>query len=363
MVNNICNPGDKEKLSLEAINIIVSALSLIGSLLTIISFLWKRIRAYRVERDREKSLYSVTHGSTNDYQTNSIGGSSSSSPHSNTTTKQPTSKLPILIFFLSISDFFTSLFIIISQAYLIGDSESYTSSTPLSLHLKFSPCILFRALIQFFFLSTFFWTSCISYYLYHQLSSPEKENHLMYIFNGISWGIPFAIILGLGLGGHFIMDPTTGWCEVTRTYEFTLWFLPLFICLVLCTIYYIKLRRLFRSKFEYRLQINDRLKQLDSTISRRLTLYIIVFIICWLPDVVQHFVSLFTTCSFFPLMILQNILAPSQGFWNFWVYSFTNKVVRIHHPFGNSSSSSSSNGTPGGHGSGKYNEETKRLLA
>ncbi|KAF2078562.1 hypothetical protein CYY_000185 [Polysphondylium violaceum] len=356
MVDNICSPGDKEKLSLAAINIIVSALSLIGSLLTIISFLWKRIRTYRVEKEREKSLYSVTNGSSSEY----INGAPSS------TSKQPTSKLPILIFFLSISDFFTSLFIIISQAYLIGDSESYTDSTPLRYHLNFSPCILFRALIQFFFLSTFFWTTCISYYLYHQLSSPDKENHLMYIFNGISWGIPFAIILGLGLGNHFIMDPTTGWCEVTKTYEFTLWFLPLFICLVLCTVYYIKLRRLFRSKFEYRLQINDRLKQLDSTISRRLTLYIIVFIICWLPDVVQHFISLFSTCSFFPLMILQNILAPSQGFWNFWVYSFTNKVVRIQHPFGgngsNNNTNPSTNPTPGG-GSGKYtNDETKRLL-
>ncbi|EGC29636.1 hypothetical protein DICPUDRAFT_158756 [Dictyostelium purpureum] len=311
----ICNPTGKEFLSVDILNIVTASLSLIGSALTVISYIYKQVRTYRSQvKIREQQIQNTIAGGTTLITSGQF--------------KQPQSKLPFLIFMLSVADFFTSVFIIISQSYLINNPESYSRDDTGSSKIHFSPCILFRAIIQFFFLSTFFWTTCISYYLYHQLSSPGEEKYLITIFNIISWGIPLTISLVITLTNSIVIDPT-GWCEVKKPMEFSLWFLPLFLCLVVCSIYYIRLRKLFRSKFEYRLQINDRLKQLDSTISRRLTLYIIVFIICWLPDVIQHFISFFSTCTFFPLLILQNILTPSQGFWNFWVYSFTNKVVGI----------------------------------
>ncbi|EGG13991.1 cAMP receptor-like protein [Cavenderia fasciculata] len=162
-------------------------------------------------------------------------------------------------------------------------------------------------------MSTFFCTACISFYLYQQLSSPEPNRFLMYIFGAISYGIPLIITLPLTFTNSIIQDTETAWCETDRVFELTLWFGPLLVCLLTCVFYYIRLRRLFRKKFEYRLNVNDRLRQIDGIISRRLTLYILVFIVTWAPDVVQHFISFFSSCSFYPLMVIQNLLAPSQG--------------------------------------------------
>ncbi|KAK5581352.1 hypothetical protein RB653_001384 [Dictyostelium firmibasis] len=329
--SQICNPTDHEFLSVDILNIVTSSLSLMGSALTIISYIWKKVRRDRIQKQQIQQQQqqiekggllssSITIGHGGSHYGGNGGGHS--------TYKQPTSKLPLLIFMLSIADFFTSFFIIISQSYLINSPNSYSNPYSPDLKIHFSPCIILRAIIQFFFLSTFFWTTCISYYLFHQLSSPGEEKYLLPIFNAVSWGIPFAISIVITMTNSIIVN-SDGWCEVAKPMELSLWFLPLFLCLLVCSIYYFRLRRLFRSKFEYRLQINDRLKQLDATISRRLTLYIVVFVICWLPDVIQHFISFFSKCTFFPLLILQNILTPSQGFWNFWIYSYTNKIARF----------------------------------
>ncbi|KAM9991831.1 hypothetical protein ACTFIZ_012499 [Dictyostelium cf. discoideum] len=344
--SQICNPSDREYLSVDILNIVTSSLSLMGSALTIISYIWKKVRRYRIQKQQIQQQQqqiekggllssSITIGNGSSHY-GSIGGGGGGGGGGGIGTvggqhgtyKQPTSKLPLLIFMLSIADFFTSFFIIISQSYLINDSKSYSTPYSPDLKIHFSPCIILRAIIQFFFLSTFFWTTCISYYLFHQLSSPGEEKYLLPIFNVVSWGIPFAISMVITMTNSIVVN-SDGWCEVAKPMELSLWFLPLFLCLLVCSIYYFRLRRLFRSKFEYRLQINDRLKQLDSTISRRLTLYIVVFVICWLPDVIQHFISFFSKCTFFPLLILQNILTPSQGFWNFWIYSYTNKIARF----------------------------------
>ncbi|KAN0047305.1 hypothetical protein ACTA71_001687 [Dictyostelium dimigraforme] len=333
--SQICNPSDREYLSVDILNIVTSSLSLMGSALTIISYIWKKVRRYRIQKQQIQqqqqqierggllsSSITIGNGSSH-YGGTGGGGGGAVVPY-----KQPTSKLPLLIFMLSIADFLTSFFIIISQSYLINNSKSYSTPYSPDLKIHFSPCIILRAIIQFFFLSTFVWTTCISYYLFHQLSSPGEEKYLLPIFHVVSWGVPFAISMVITMTNSIIVN-SESWCEVRKPMELSLWFLPLFLCLLICSVYYFRLRRLFRSKFEYRLQINDRLKQLDATISRRLTLYILVFVICWLPDVIQHFISFFSDCTFFPLLILQNILTPSQGFWNFWIYSYTNKIARF----------------------------------
>ncbi|KYQ89978.1 hypothetical protein DLAC_08548 [Tieghemostelium lacteum] len=333
----LCSPGPNEKFSINIINVVVASLSLIGSILTIISYSIKKYRKYReIKAQQQQNQSTYNHFQNNLLQTpngnSSFSSYSTNSGGSPSKSNSPSSKLPDLIFFLAISDFFTALCIIISQAYLIGNIKSYSAQTLLSNYLLFSPCILFRGIIQFFFLSTFFWTTCIAYYLYHQLSSPDKEKHLLYIFHLVSYGIPLIIVMGLGLSNSFIEDPSTGWCESGKEFEFIFWFLPLFLCVALCAFYYIRLKRLFRLKFEYRLQVNERLKQLDNTISRRLTLYIVVFIVCWTPDIIQHFISFFSTCNFYPLMLVQNVLSPAQGIFNFFVFSITNKVVTINAP-------------------------------
>ncbi|GAM23928.1 hypothetical protein SAMD00019534_071030, partial [Acytostelium subglobosum LB1] len=162
----------------------------------------------------------------------------------------------------------------------------------------------------------------------------EKEfikQHLMKIFAFISLGTSFVITLSLVTTNSIVQEPSVGWCELKSVQEIVVWFLPLTICMVVCIGFYIKLKRLFREKFEARLNYNERLKHIDETISKRLTLYILVFIIVWLPDIAQHILSYISTCSFYPLMVIQNLLVPSQGFCNFWVYSYTSKISVFSH--------------------------------
>lgn len=67
-----------------------------------------------------------------------------------------------LIFWLAVADFFTSLARGIAQIILLADLAAY----------RYSMCIGMRFPLVFFTLSTFFWTSCIAFEMYQQVSEP-----------------------------------------------------------------------------------------------------------------------------------------------------------------------------------------------
>ncbi|EFA76371.1 cAMP receptor-like protein [Heterostelium album PN500] len=319
---NVCSETTlDQKRALDIINIVVSILSLIGSSSTIIAYLHRQYKQRQVERLERSLIDERQHANLLGREGNTVGpvganlkGSfnSYSDLGMKPTSKPPKSKLPYLVFMLAVSDLLTSIVIIISTSFLLGDLRDYHKQVVIG-NVVMSPCVALRAAIQFWYMATFFWTTCISFYLYDQLSNPIQSSLLTKVFTAISFGIPFLITMTVTLTNSIRLDPTTGWCELRKLEEILLWFTPLLICMMICVFYYIRLRRLFREKFQCRLSVNDRLRQIDSTITTRLTLYILVFIIAWLPDIIQHFIGFFSTCSLYPLMVIQNLLVPSQN--------------------------------------------------
>ncbi|GAM23683.1 hypothetical protein SAMD00019534_068580, partial [Acytostelium subglobosum LB1] len=351
------SPSQSQRQALYIINIVIAALSVIGSLLTITFYLYRRYNEYLVDKAaaaNNPSTSSTSNNNKNDsmqymtathtHSTGGGGSSSNSSSHGSTTTPYNNrnttySRLPFLVFMLAVSDLFSSIDIIASTGYLLSDMRDYTKTVHI-LGFYLSPCIFLRANIQFWYLSTFFWTACISFYLYTQLASPvhDQNPHLLKIFSGIALGISFVITSSLVFSNSIVVT-SSGWCELKWVQEICLWFVPLTLCMIICIFYYIRLKRLFREKFQSRLGINDRLRHIDITITTRLAMYILVFIIIWFPDIIQHIIEFATGCRLYPLLVFESILIPSQGIWNFWVYSYTTQIIHM-----------------------RKSEETKRLL-
>jgi len=73
-----------------------------------------------------------------------------------------------------------------------------------------------------------------------------------------------------------------------------------------------------------------RKKGKSSKIARRkLSLYLVVFIVCWIWDIAYHIYSAIWKndyCSGYWLAILQKFFTPLQGFLNLWVYGLGNNM-------------------------------------
>eukprot|EP01092_Planopodium_desertum_P009565 TRINITY_DN4118_c0_g2_i1.p1 TRINITY_DN4118_c0_g2~~TRINITY_DN4118_c0_g2_i1.p1 ORF type:complete len:113 (-),score=0.43 TRINITY_DN4118_c0_g2_i1:130-423(-) len=59
---------------------------------------------------------------------------------------------------------------------------------------------------------------------------------------------------------------------------------------------------------------------------RRILLYIAVFLLCWIWDVLGHLLDVFNL-EFYWMWILQTMFSPLQGFLNFLVYGLTTLIL------------------------------------
>jgi hypothetical protein len=65
------------------------------------------------------------------------------------------------------------------------------------------------------------------------------------------------------------------------------------------------------------------------TVPARISLYLLVFIVCWFPDIVVYVVSVYVNAEYFVLMgISYTLLLQGQGFFNVLVFGLTNQKFR-----------------------------------
>jgi len=227
--------------------------------------------------------------------------------------KEKSQQLFHLIFFLSIADFLGSALIILSQgiSYLIGKEE-----------LDMGVCIAIRAVFQYFFLASFCWTSAIAFHLYRAANHlPEKKSFYLG-YHLISWGLPGVMIAFLVIGKHITRAPFTSWCDLSTTYEWIFWFTPLILSLIINLVFYVLIVRSFRKTYTTQ-------RKFESRVLRRLSYYLISFCLCWIWDIINHIIlTVSPECNIYPLLILQVIFAPLQGFLNFIVYGISNQMFR-----------------------------------
>lgn len=219
-----------------------------------------------------------------------------------------------LIFFLSLADFGGSLAICISQIFLFlhtYDGVGY------GLDL----CKVLRAGVNFFFVSSFFWTAGISLHIW--ICSRQKAQIPIQWFHLVCWGVAgvcTAILLGAGM---ITKDGGNAWCSNTVLGHWLFWYLPLLLSFLWNAVAYtLILLHYHRGGGPDRTKMKDKIKL-------RVSLYLFVFFICWIWDIVNFSYEQIThKSSPYWLELLTSAFLPLQGFLNFLVYGLSSRMFR-----------------------------------
>jgi len=214
-----------------------------------------------------------------------------------------------LIFFLSLTDFFASVFVIVSQVMSTFFPESYTGDH----------CIVFRGVVQYFLTVSFFWTSVISIHLYRALHQQPEYKWLTMVYHACSWILP-AIFVIIVAARHQIIPVEKGtWCHLTPVYEWTFWFSPMLVSVFLNLVFYVLIMKSVPAQRKIPGQID---------LKKQLSLYLLAFVLCWIFDVIVHVITAFKpNCAIYWLWILQDFFSPLQGFLNFIVYGVESRML------------------------------------
>eukprot|EP01116_Phalansterium_solitarium_P024411 TRINITY_DN894_c0_g1_i1.p2 TRINITY_DN894_c0_g1~~TRINITY_DN894_c0_g1_i1.p2 ORF type:complete len:315 (+),score=57.06 TRINITY_DN894_c0_g1_i1:124-1068(+) len=239
--------------------------------------------------------------------------------------KKGTQTLSTLVFCLAISDLIASSGICASQSVMLF-ADFYDSFL----------CVFLRAVLQFGYLASFMWTSCISVLLYRATMQASNEGMArMVAMNLVSWGIP-GILVGVLIALKGIAyEAKSQWCSSPPVLEWLFWFTPLLLSLCFNLVMYSLILHKFRRNRQLLVQAQPKPK-VGNLIWTRITLYILVFIICWVWDVVDHVLSyVYPDCHVYILWTLQTIFSPLQGFLNFLVYGYSSNLLSCCRPKSN----------------------------
>jgi len=228
-----------------------------------------------------------------------------------------------LIVFISLCD------LVASATFIFSTVRGGASTHPTTA------CVVQGYLLEFFALASFLWTACFAYHLY-QLICRESEDPGKYTryYHLVSWGVPAlfdAYLLVRQLLGYSGMgDAERPWCWVAddiqpghvwsagTVQQFLLFYIPALAIFVWnLSIYVVLARRVSGS-------------DLGSTIQTRLSMYLLVFLLCVVWGL-AHRVYQVINPSHKPSIVLSYLEATVgtlQGFLNALVYGVNSQVLR-----------------------------------
>eukprot|EP01111_Echinosteliopsis_oligospora_P011876 TRINITY_DN4013_c0_g1_i1.p1 TRINITY_DN4013_c0_g1~~TRINITY_DN4013_c0_g1_i1.p1 ORF type:complete len:340 (-),score=48.69 TRINITY_DN4013_c0_g1_i1:33-1052(-) len=289
------------------LNLAGSLLSVLGSTLTIVFFFMSMNRSSSVDAHKSPT-----------YQRKSTSNNNNNNPNSS---RRNTIRWYVhrCIVCLSFADLITSVTVAVSVLLLVASSNmEYSKNT----------CVVIRMILQTSFVSTFFWTGIIAVYLVQEVYGIRVRRFQFIFCNIISWGIPLLFTLYL-LFKHDYVKTAQGWCTVKNPAHFEFWYLPLTALFAWNLVAYIAIIIKFRSVFINIIGASGRTQQLQTKMYKRLSLYVLTFLLCWVWDMIDAIlVQFFPTCGYVPFIeYMQVFFTPSQGFFNFLVYTITNGIV------------------------------------
>lgn len=121
-----------------------------------------------------------------------------------------------ILVYMSIADFFSSgSFVWASFIHSPMDAPS-------------TQCIVQGFTLQFFYLSSYLWTSCFAFHLFQLIwkKNPNSERYELY-YHILSWGVP-AALCAYFLVKHLMNEPSMGfaerpWCWIRNVKDDTTW--------------------------------------------------------------------------------------------------------------------------------------------
>ncbi|KAM9970143.1 hypothetical protein ACTFIR_001988 [Dictyostelium discoideum] len=231
--------------------------------------------------------------------------------------KKNPKKIDTLIFYLSISDFIAVAGIIIEQLIIIFNKE-------ISKSIGF--CIGERVSIHFGLLATLFWSNCIAYYLLREAYELKPYNIKFIYFHIVCWGMALIGVASLFFSKIITVsniDQGGSWCSVSSSYQLYFWVIPLFISFTWNLICYCLIYRKFNKIIGI---YGIKSVQIKTIIIRKLSFYLLAFLITWVWDVINNSIFLYEgKCPPFALWILQEFFSSGYGFFNSLAYAVTTR--------------------------------------
>jgi hypothetical protein len=195
--------------------------------------------------------------------------------------------------------------------------------------LNWEACIAARASYQFAAGTTVLWTCCISFFLWRSICCNDSKGTWLKwsCFQGLSWGLPLtgAILICIFNKEVIYRNTNVGLCFLRQTYQVFAWFLPILVAFCFNTLIYLTIFIKIKTSNLYKL------RNTAEKLKWRFTAYLLVYLVCWLPNVVSGLIDFFLPhCHIFILVVLYNFCLNSQGFLNCLVYGFTNRKIKEH---------------------------------
>ena len=223
----------------------------------------------------------------------------------------PLRTFPIkMIVMLSFTDLFSSL------SYFVG----FANHAALCFEREFS-CTLSAIMTQFFDVASFCWMTIIAFNIY-QIISKERgsnvEDNEKY-YHLFAWGLPSLLLIIVVSTDS--MGDAGNWCWIKKEYVFErlfCYYIPLI--LLICSMAYIY--SLIAKSLK-----NFEMHATKNAITRRLQLYLTVFLITRIPSIINRFVELASGESIFIFVLLHSIFSPLQGFLNALIYGMNKKII------------------------------------
>jgi len=174
------------------------------------------------------------------------------------------------------------------------------------------------------------WTACISVYLYlvifHRTRVLLNTAKIWIVLNFICWGLPILLFLiSYSLKG--IKQTPLGICTPQEPYLLALWFAPNCTLFILTLLIYIFIHIRLSGNAPNDIQANPR----EIPFKFRITLFFIVYLVCWVVDISTYIYSHWYHCVPFGMITISVFLFLMRGFMDAAVYTLTTSKLRSHY--------------------------------
>eukprot|EP01119_Soliformovum_irregulare_P026148 TRINITY_DN9894_c0_g1_i1.p1 TRINITY_DN9894_c0_g1~~TRINITY_DN9894_c0_g1_i1.p1 ORF type:complete len:333 (-),score=37.02 TRINITY_DN9894_c0_g1_i1:213-1184(-) len=216
------------------------------------------------------------------------------------------------ITFIALGDYVASVGVIIPNVFALYFPDAFT----------YSWCVGLRFLWQLAMSSTVFWTTCTTWFIYRSLSVIRyRPRWLTWIGMALlCWGLPVLVCILLGALNAMDVAPLSGLCFPREPYHLILWFSPIIASYLATLLFYILIHKVMWQK--------KAPLSLSMQVTYRVSLYALIFLLCWALDIGAYLYYYFNPCHVFALDVILYNLINLQGAFDAIVFGATNKQLK-----------------------------------
>lgn len=230
-----------------------------------------------------------------------------------------------IISWLTVADFAATVGVLIRSSYWLNGQLNTAINNLTNTHngsFDHNFCIITSAWIQYFYISTYFWTFIFALDTYY-LTLNRRSYHRLY--HMLIWGIT-ALLCAISLA--VLYAPDLKECQCWNR------LIPYYICSILPLLFTLIANPILYSKTSKSVQMHicgggsftDRERKVVHSLKVRFRAFMIAFTVCWIPTLASVLAVPIVynmeakPVAFMAILCLTSILNPLQGFLNSLLY-------------------------------------------